>query len=150
MQGTQAKWNRITQKRNIESFLKEWFKKYNVVNVSYDPFQAKLLAEQLTISESIWFNPFAQDTRRAIADKKLQDLIYAKRVHYSNGFTEEGLALTPGIPEMTKQILNAGRVVAGVGLNKIRLVQASTRKEAKIDGPVALSMAIDECFRLLL
>ena len=134
----------------VEAALREWFGKYNVVNVSYDPFQAKLLAEQLTTSENIWFNPFAQDTRRAIADKKLQDLIYAKRVHYSTGYTKEGLAITPGISELTKQILNAGRVVAGAGKNKIRLVQSSTRKEAKIDGPVALSMAVDECFRLLL
>jgi phage terminase large subunit-like protein len=116
-----------------EGFIKMLCEKYNVVVAAYDEYQLAMFAEKMLSENIAWFQPFPQGPRRAVADKKLHDLIRDRKLYHSG---EEAL---------TKHIMNADSTAEDS--EKMRLVKRN--QDMKIDLAVALSMACDKAYEYL-
>lgn len=116
----------------IQGFIEELCTLYYVVTIMYDPFQLHQMMTSIQAKGKAWVQEFHQSSRRPKADKQLLDLIVGgKFVHSGN--------------EMLRQhVENANKVVATDG--KIRIVKKNDKQ--KIDGVVALSMAVDGLMEL--
>lgn len=113
----------------IEKEVRRLLNAYNVVELAYDPFQLHDMAGRLRTEEVVNAIPFNQATPRAIADKRLFDLIRDKRIRYAH------------LPDLREHVLNANRKPEE---DKLRIVKRDPN--LKIDLCVALSMAADRAF----
>lgn len=95
----------------------------NVLQVAYDRYQLKDVADVLEEEGLAWFEPFDQITERDIADKLLYDLIRQTRfIHW-------------GEADFNQHFKNADKHADG---KRMRIIKR--RNELKIDGLVAASM----------
>ncbi len=124
----------------VERTIREWYLKYNLIWIAYDPYQMIHLRQTLEDQLEVPFFTFNQGAGRAVADKKLLDMIVAQQVLY-----HPDEAVTPGIAELSQHLKNAGKKQAGQ--TGLRIVKES---RAPNDAAVALSMAVTECMRLIL
>jgi ribosomal protein L37AE/L43A len=133
--------------RSLEYSVREWVAQWNTVVVAYDPYQMRKMAQDMGAEGEglVWFNAFSQGDRRAIADKKLLDMIMARQVTYNGGVDEMGIPVCEGITELTKHMIQAGKKKSGE--SRLRIVKQAKKPN---DAAVALSMAVDECLRLVL
>lgn len=109
-----------------ESEVRRLIDNYNVVEICYDPFQLEDMAGRLRTELVVHLHAFSQTTERAIADKRLQDLIRERRVCHR------------GEPELTEHVINAD-IATTAEENRLRIVKRAPY--LKIDLCVALSMA---------
>lgn len=100
---------------------------YNIVEISYDPFQLEDMAARLRNELIVHLHAFSQTSERAIADKRLQDMIRERRVAYRGD--EE---------DLTEHILNSD-IQTTIDENRMRIVKRASY--LKIDLAVCLSMA---------
>lgn len=118
----------ITDLTEIQEFLTEDCKKYDVISVAYDPMQATQMAQGL-LSEGVPMTELPQNLKNLSEPmKQLQALIYCGRVHFCNN------------PVMH---WNAANVVAHVDA-KENIYPRKEKNENKIDGMVALIMAFNQ------
>jgi phage terminase large subunit-like protein len=119
-----------------EAMLRDLCKRYNVVQVAYDPFQLHDFATRLGNERVAWFRKFSQQAERLVADKTLYDLIRDGRICHD------------GDPDLRSHIQNSNARLEKDQDSKLRIVKKSQNR--KIDLAVALSMACSECLRLRL
>lgn len=100
---------------------------YNVVVITYDPYQLHDMATRLYRDGVGFFEPFSQGQPRARADKALYDIIRDRRIVHS------------GEPDLREHLQNANRKPEDEKF--LRLIKR--RATDKIDLAVALSMAAD-------
>lgn len=118
----------------LEETIKDWCKRYNIVQVAYDAYQLHKLMTDLRFEGIAWCKPFSQGGDRNKADKQLYDLIRDREYeHY-------------GDQDMREHFKNAGSKQSTTEDTKFRIVKKSTK--GKIDHTVALSMGAAECLRL--
>lgn len=103
---------------------------YNVIELCYDPYQLHDFCTRIRNEEVINVREFNQGMPRAIADKRLYDLIIAHRIQHRND------------PDLNEHVANAHRKPEDE--NKLRIVKGQDSKK-KIDLTVCLSMAADRC-----
>lgn len=104
--------------------LKQLCSLYNVVQVCYDPWQLKHFVDELDNEGIAWFEPFQQQSERAIADKMLYDMIRQhKFIHDGTG-------------ELRDHIGQADKATDG---SKLRIVKRDPKLQ--IDLVIATSMA---------
>ena len=152
--------------------IQEWGKKWNIVCIAYDDYQmAKLVQDyrrgQVTIDpkelvglneEQVqeylkatqraiqrWYYKFSQQSLRAVSDKRLYDMILNQQIHWNPTDLDNDVAPRGNDETLTKHIKQAG---ASKDQNKYRLKKLSN--DLKIDGAVALSMAVERCLTLIL
>jgi len=112
-----------------------WLKaNFDVVCITYDPYQLEYFAQKYREELELWFEPFEQGQRRLKADKQFYDLIAHKMIRHD------------GNPEMRSHIQNCNAKIPKEDDSKIRLVKKS--ESLKIDLAVAASMGCAECLRL--
>jgi hypothetical protein len=116
-----------------EMELRRLIRDYNIVQVTYDPYQLHDLATRLKTEGLAWFKSFPQDRPRLLADSQLRDLIRDRR------FWHRGEA------EMRDHFNNANAEIDRED-HKIRIVKRTER--LKIDLCVAPSMGSYELLRL--
>ncbi|NJL53940.1 hypothetical protein HC928_01455 [bacterium] len=116
----------------IEADLRQMLIDYNVVCVTYDPYQLHDMATRLKREMAIWFKAFNQGSPRLTADKALHDRIRDGALTHDGGLA------------LTEHILNAQQKADGD--SKLRIIKRSPH--LKIDAAVALSMAADTIGRL--
>lgn len=135
----------IILRDTIEKVLRAWCARWNVVCVTYDPYQMAKLAQDLTREGLAWFLPFGQQTSRSVADKKLYDLIIHQQIKW--GLATEGDVGQRGDGRETlyKHLVQAGANTSG---NAYRIVKLSANSH--VDAAVALSMAAYQTMRLAL
>ena len=104
---------------------------YNVIELCYDPYQLHDFCTRIRNEEVINVREFNQGMPRAIADKRLYDLIIAHRVQHNND------------PDLNEHVANAHRKPEDD--NKLRIVKGNDTHK-KIDLTVCLSMAADRTF----
>lgn len=109
--------------REIETEIKDYVSRRNVIQVTYDPYQLHLFAQRL--SDDVWTSPFSQGLERTEADKGLLQLVLDRKLRHA------------GEPELREHVLNAARKLNSEG--RLRMVKPSPDK--KIDAAVALAMA---------
>lgn len=109
-------------------------KNWNVLQVAYDQYQLHDFATTLAKEGVAWFRPFSQAQERLVADKKLRDIIGARRIRHD------------GNQELREHITNANAKQSKDEDTKLRLVKKSENR--RIDLAVALSMATNEILRL--
>ncbi len=109
----------------IETEVKQLFKDFNVIEVTYDETQMVSMAQRL--GGLAYWRVFPQGKERLIADKRLYDMIRDRQIEHS------------GEPDLRQHILDANRKPDD---DKLRIIKAP-RVGAKIDAVVALSMAVD-------
>lgn len=114
----------------IEKEIRRLINAYNIVELAYDPYQLVSMAGRLRAEEVINVREFNQASPRAIADKRLFDMIRERRIQHK------------GDPDLTAHILNANRKPEDD--NKLRLIKRTP--EGKIDLAVCLSMGCDRSF----
>lgn len=109
------------------SELKRLIKTYNVVQVTYDPYQLEHFISQLAHESDAWFDEFNQQGEREIADKMLYDAIREGRIAHN------------GQDDMLREHIkhSNGKLIGDE--RKLRIVKRSDDK--KVDLCVALSMA---------
>lgn len=107
---------------------------YNVIMVTYDPYQLEDMMGRLRRQRLTWVFPFNQGSRRLIADSMLRDKIRDRRIHHK------------GEPHLREHLMNANAKLDDREDRKIRIVKRVQQK--KIDLAVALSMAVHENIRL--
>lgn len=101
---------------------------YNVIEWVYDPYQLEDMAGRFKQELLCYVYGFNQGMQRAIADKKLQDVIKARQIKHR------------GDPVLLEHIQNANASREGDD-KRLRLVKRNP--EAKIDLAVCLSMGLD-------
>ncbi len=113
-----------------EAELRRLMKVYNVVCIAYDPSQMVHMVQRL--QGLAWLFEFKQGMPRAIADKRLYDIIRDRHIEHA------------GEPELRQHILNAIR--KDEDGDKLRIDKRE--QGGKIDSVIALSMACDRAMIL--
>ena len=116
-----------------EMVLRDLIKKYNVIQVAYDPYQLHDMSMRLKQEGIAWLRAFNQGTDRLVADSQLRDLIRDRRFWHR------------GEPDLIEHLQNANAKLDDQD-SKIRLVKRADR--LKIDLAVAASMGSHELLRL--
>jgi hypothetical protein len=116
----------------IEDEVRQLCETFNVVCVTYDPYQLHSTATRLEQEGVGWFDPFNQGAARLVADKQLLDLISHRRLAHD------------GNADLREHLDNADR--KSDGQDKLRLVKRTEGQ--KIDLVVTLSMAAARCLEL--
>lgn len=114
----------------IEQEIRRLIDRYYIVEMAFDPFQLHDMSMRLKADGIVFARPFNQGTDRAIADKRLYDLI-----------RDRGIRQT-GEAALSAHLQNANRKPEDD--NKLRIIKRSP--ELKIDLAVALSMAAHRSF----
>lgn len=114
--------------------LAQWCSKYNVVEITYDPYQLHGPMTDFRRETGRWCREFSQASERMQADKALFDVIRDARLIHQCG------------PDEREHIQNADRKTNADNDTKFRLVKRT--EKSKIDFAVAASMAVSECLRL--
>jgi phage terminase large subunit-like protein len=120
--------------QEVEDEIREWCKRYNIVQITYDQFQLHHMMGRLTQDAVAWCNVFGQQSPRAIADKALYDLILNRRIAHD------------GDPGYEVFIQNAAAKGDLETTEKLRIVKKA--EGTPVDPVVATSMAAFECLRL--
>lgn len=115
----------------IYAYVQQLIHTYNVIELCYDPYQLHDFCTRMRQEEVINVREFNQGMPRAIADKRLYDLIIARRVQHQNE------------PDLDEHVNNAHRKPEDD--NKLRIVKGQDANK-KIDLCVCLSMAADRTF----
>jgi hypothetical protein len=143
---------------------------YNVVCIAYDDYQMESIAQrykrgEIAVTEEEvtgmteeektayidkhkklaqgWFFKFSQHAPRAVADKRLYDMIIGKQIHWNPNDISSQIAERGSEESLSKHIKHAGAKEDG----KTRRIEKLSN-DAKIDAAVALSMALDRCMTL--
>ena len=116
-----------------ENTVRDLARRFNVVQLAYDPYQLVNLAQRLQGEGVVWCKAFQQGAPRLEADKQLLDLIVGKRLAHD------------GNEQLRAHIANANRKPEPEG-NKLRIVKRES--SLKIDLTICLSMANYEILRL--
>ncbi len=127
---------KLDYSKTIEPAIREWCSKYNVVQIAYDEFQLHDMMTRFRNEGLVWCRKFSQQADRMKADKALYDMIMGNRFRHM------------GDEELTLHVTQAGAKIPIDDNTRLRIVKTGPKK--KIDGAVALSMASDECLRLML
>ena len=114
----------------IETEIRQYIDRYNVVQVAYDPYQLHYFAQRL--NDVVWTEPFNQGAERLESDVTLRAMIVQRRLLHDGSHTT-----------LREHIANADAKVDDSG-SKLRIVKRAAH--LKIDAAVALSMA---CHRTL-
>jgi len=122
-----------TEDPGPELFVRDLCKKFNVVQVSFDPYQLYDMSERLKRDGVSWCEPFNQGGDRLTADKQFYDVVVQKRLSHD------------GNQDLREHVLNADRE-ADTSSRKLRIVKRSAL--LKVDLAVAASMAIHRCLDL--
>ena len=121
------------EKPGPERVLRDLIKRYNIIEVAYDPYQLHDMASRLKQEGLAWFREFPQGAPRLIADSQFRDLIRDRR------FWHRGEA------DLAEHVGNADAKLDPQD-SKIRLVKRAD--SLKIDLAVAASMGSHELLRL--
>lgn len=120
----------------IKASIKELALTHNVVQVAYDPYQLESIMYDLNREGVAWCKPFSQGESRMVADKQLYDMIKTRHLAHI------------GHSELRDHIKNAAAKQNKDEDTKLRIIKKVQDK--KIDGTIAMSMAVAESKRLLL
>ena len=130
---TPKKGTKLDYGTTITPYIEDKLENYNVIEVTYDPYQLHHWANELRQEKVVWTSEFNQGVKRLKADAQLYDLIIQRRLHHDGS-------------EKLEQHLTACAAKEYKDSNKLRIVKKEGRKP--IDAIVALSMASYECLRL--
>jgi hypothetical protein len=161
----------INLEKTIGKTIREWGKRYNIVCVAYDAYQMEKLAQDYRrglvaipdeeisgLSEeekkayidrerkaaTTWYFNFNQQGKRAVADKRLHDMILTRNVHWNPNDLDSDIAERGSEETLTKHIKQAGAETT-----KDKMLRISKLSDlSKIDAAVALSMAVDRCMTM--
>ncbi|MCJ7744596.1 MAG: phage terminase family protein, partial [Dehalococcoidales bacterium] len=106
---------------------------YNIVMVTYDPYEMRYAASQIRKEGSVWLKEFGQTNLREQADRFLYDLIIQRKLWHD------------GDKDLRDHISNSDRKLSVDG-KRMRLVKRMDSQ--KIDLAVSLSMATWQIMRL--
>src|SRR5258707_92315 len=115
----------------IDSEVRRLIRTYNVIEMAYDPYQLHDFCTRIRNEEIVNAREFNQGSPRAIADKRLYDMILAHRIQHKNEV------------DLNEHIMNAHRKPEDD--NKLRIVKGQDAQK-KIDLAVCCSMAVDRTF----
>lgn len=121
------------EKPGPERVLRQLIKDYNIIEVTYDPYQLHDMSTRLKTEGLAWFRDFSQGNDRLLADSQFRDLIRDKRFWHR------------GEPDLVDHVGNADAKLDPQD-SKIRLVKRAD--SLKIDLAVAASMGSHELLRL--
>lgn len=116
-----------------EKVIRRLIKDYNVVEVTYDPYQLHDMASRFKQEGLTWFREFSQGQDRLKADSQFRDLIRDKRYWHR------------GEEHMTEHVQNANAKIDPED-RRLRIVKRT--EKGKIDLVVAGSMGSHEILRL--
>lgn len=111
---------------DVEQFLRQLRRRYNIVEIAYDPYQLHDMATRLGKEFGKIFFEFSQGSERMLADRQFYNLIRERRFAHS------------GDPQLRQHVLNANAKTTGE-YDKLRLVKRS--EKMKIDLAVSQSMS---------
>lgn len=114
----------------IEMEVRRLLNTYNCMELCYDPYQLVDMMGRIRSEEAVNVREFNQASPRAIADKRLFDLIRERRIEHNND------------ADLNAHIKAANRKPEDE--NKLRIIKRTPQD--KIDLTVALSMAADRSF----
>jgi len=109
---------------------------YNIVEITYDPFQLEDMMQRINREMGVWCVPFDQGGTRLMADRMLYDLIVQRRLAHS------------GAEVLAEHMKNAAAKLQKGEDSKMRIVKRAQNK--KVDAVVAMSMGVYEVLRLTL
>jgi hypothetical protein len=128
---------------NAENGLKptliDWCSRYRVDQLAYDEYQLHHLMNELRQENVAWCRQFSQNASRLISDKQLYDIIRSREISYGPH--------TENIDYIEAHIKAAAAKLQRDEDSKIRIIK---KGRLPIDSVVALSMAAEECKRLVL
>ena len=124
-QGHQVDFVGTEEKPGPELVLKRLIRDYNVVQVTYDPYQLHDMATRFKQEGLAWFREFPQQSQRLEADSQLRALIRERRLWHK------------GEPEFREHVQNANAKVDDQD-RRLRIVKRM--EKLKIDLCVAASM----------
>ena len=116
-----------------ELTLLRWSQDYNIVEVTYDPYQLHDMATRLNKEGKLWFHKFNQNTTRLLSDSQVRSLIRDRKIWHR------------GEKDLRDHVQNADAKIDDED-HKIRIVKRA--EQLKIDLLVCLSMGSYEVLRL--
>jgi hypothetical protein len=121
------------EKPGPELVLRRLIRDYNIVQVTYDPYQLHDLSSRLKTEVLAWFKAFPQEKPRLYADSQLRDIVRDRRFWHR------------GETDLRDHFQNANAEIDKED-HKIRIVKRT--EKLKIDLCVAASMCAYELLRL--
>ncbi len=115
-------------------YVKDLCKNYNVVELTYDPYQLHDFCSKLQKEGIVWCNPFDQGEKRMQADKGFYILIVNKNIRHDGNL------------DLREHIQNSNSKQSKDEDSKFRIIKKSESR--KIDLAVCTSMASFEVLRL--
>lgn len=161
----------INLEETVGKTIREWNQKWNVQCIAYDAYQMEKLAQDYRQGKVFvpahetegmsadereeyirrqqqavrnWYLVFNQHGQRAVADKRLYDMILNGQIHWNPNDLNSDIAERGMEETLTKHIKQAGAETKKG--SQMRIEKLS--RDAHVDGAVALSMAVDLCMRL--
>jgi len=118
----------------VEAWLRAVVERHNIVQIAYDPYQLEDMMQRFYREQIVWTEKFIQQKDRAIADRRLHDLIIQRKIWHT------------GDLDLREHIANCKARLQKEEDSKMRITKKSSAR--KIDAAVALSMAADRCLYL--
>lgn len=125
--------------RPAEEVIRRLVKRYNVLEVAYDPYQLHDFCTRLANENLAPFYVFTQGTPRLVADKQWRDIIREGRFMYDD--------TSIGAGDLTEHILNANAKTDPLDTKSLRIIKRA--EHLKIDLCVCGSMACNRALEVL-
>lgn len=129
---------------DVKQKIKDLCKEFNIVQVAYDSYQLHDMMSSLFRDEVAWCKSFSQAAPREKADKRLYDMILGRRLHHNNEFDEQFVKNCAAY--VGAKLVSGDK--SGRKVETMRIVKKGN--DTPVDPMVALSMANEECLRLIL
>lgn len=118
----------------VEEWIRQVCKAYNVVQICYDPYQLEDMMQRLKRERVAWCDAFDQGHDRLESDRGLYGRIMQMQIAHQNQ------------PELRQHVANANAKLQKDEDSKMRIVKKATNR--KVDAIVATSMAVQRCMYL--
>jgi len=133
------KGGKLDYDKTIDATLREWVKRYNVLEIVYDEYQLHHLMTQWRKKQVVKIVQFGQRTPRSKADKQFRDMVAARRIAHDGNAT------------LRAHVDNAQAKVVNEQYRFVKpeqSTQSKSRYKRPIDALVAASMGTDRCLYL--
>lgn len=119
---------------DVKKYIRQVCKDFNVVCMTYDPYQMEDIAQEFTRESVVWCDKFGQQGERLVADAGLHRAIISREFFHS------------GNSDLRMAVMEAGVEINEKSDSKMRIVKR--KASSKIDTLVATSMARERCLEL--
>lgn len=129
---------------DVRATIKMYCEKYNITQIAYDNYQLHDMMQNITREGIAWCRVFSQAAPREFADKRLYDMVRDRKITHQDEIDEQFVLNCAAY--VGSKLASGDK--SGRKVETMRIVKRNNG--SPVDPVVALSMANEECLRLIL